>query len=815
VSGDSPAVIQFNSDGYELPVLDGDAVGTVPAILSAGTDGSNYHVIAVDVDGYTIVSDGGGSLTVDGTVAVTDGGGSITVDGTVVADQGAAGTLANGWPVKVTDGTNILGTSGNPIRTDPTGTTAQPITDNGGSITIDTTQLPAALVGGRLDVNLGSWLGSTAPTVGQKTMADSLPIAIASDQSALPVSQSGTWTVQQGTPPWAVSQSGTWTVQQGTPPWSVSQNGTWTVEQGTPPWAVAGTADSGTPVDGYPVLVAGSDGTDVRTILTAVDGTVRIDPTGTTAQPVTDNGGSLTIDTTQLPAALVGGRLDTNIGAWLGSTAPTVGQKTMVGSIPIAIASDQSAVPVSQSGTWTVQQGTPPWTVSQSGTWTVQQGTPPWSVVGAAASGSPVSGNPVLVAGSDGTNARTILTATDGTVRIDPTGATAQPVTDNGGSLTVDTSQLPAALVGGRLDVNVGAWLGSTAPTVGQKTMVNSVPIAIASDQTAIPVTDNGGSLTVDGTVTANQGTAAALSGAWPVKVTDGTNTLPTGDALARSIFTQISDATTGPVAVKAASTSPSATDKALVVVLSPNQQAIPVSSTPATSTAGLRGGVVVLGGGTSGSINPIRATTYNEQTTNAQRSVTSASANDTSAGTGARTIMITYYDSTGAGPYTETITMNGTTAVNTTNTNICFIESMIVTTVGTGGTNAGVITLYTTTGGGGTTIGTIGTGNVVAATGDGRTLWAHHYVSTGKTASITGLAVGASSQSTFHIKAKSLGIANAAEEIVSGLTTTTAAYLRTYGSPITVMGPARLLVYGVPSTNGVTMNAAIDFFES
>lgn len=35
--------------------------------------------------------------------------------------------------------------------------------------------------------------------------------------------------------------------------------------------------------------------------------------------------------------------------------------------------------------------------------------------------------------------------------------AAAVPVTDNGGSLTVDTPQLPGALVGGRLDVNIGA----------------------------------------------------------------------------------------------------------------------------------------------------------------------------------------------------------------------------------------------------------------------------------------------------------------------------------------------------------------------
>jgi hypothetical protein len=50
-------------------------------------------------------------------------------------------------------------------------------------------------------------------------------------------------------------------------------------------------------------------------------------------------------------------------------------------------------------------------------------------------------------------------------------------------------TRLPTALVGGRLDSNIGAWLGSTAPTVGQKTMANSVPTTLASDQPAVPVT--------------------------------------------------------------------------------------------------------------------------------------------------------------------------------------------------------------------------------------------------------------------------------------------------------------------------------------
>ena len=48
----------------------------------------------------------------------------VIIFGTV--DQGNPNTLANGWPVKITDGLNVLGTFANPIRIDPTGTTVQP-----------------------------------------------------------------------------------------------------------------------------------------------------------------------------------------------------------------------------------------------------------------------------------------------------------------------------------------------------------------------------------------------------------------------------------------------------------------------------------------------------------------------------------------------------------------------------------------------------------------------------------------------------------------------------------------------------------------
>jgi hypothetical protein len=153
--------------------------------------------------------------------------------------------------------------------------------------------------------------------------------------------------------------------------------------------------------------------------------------------------------------------------------------------------------------------------------------------------------------------------------------------------------------------------------------------------------------------------------------------------------------------------------------------------------------------------LQSVRATTYTEQTTNAQRSIVSSSANDAAAGTGTRQVTITYLDASGNGPYTETVTLNGTTAVNTTNTNICYIEKMDSTSVGSNGSNVGIISLKSTTAGGGTTIGTIAVGDIL-------TFWGHHYVPVNKTANITGLSIGhngtvVGSGGLFVIKGKSL----------------------------------------------------------
>ena len=73
---------------------------------------------------------------------------------------------------------------------------------------------------------------------------------------------------------------------------------------------------------------------------------------------------------------------------------------------------------------------------------------------------------------------------------------------------------------------------------------------------------------------------------------------------------------------------------------------------------------------------------------------VASTSANDDSGGTGARTIFILGTNGTG-GYASETVTLDGQTAVNTQNAYFS-IESVTVLTVGSGGVNAGNINIGT-----------------------------------------------------------------------------------------------------------------------
>ena len=125
-----------------------------------------------------------------------------------------------------------------------------------------------------------------------------------------------------------------------------------------------------------------------------------------------------------------------------------------------------------------------------------------------------------------------------------------------------------------------------------------------------------------------------------------------------------------------------------------------------------------------------ILATTYTPQITNAQRSIVSTSALDTNGGTGANQVTVTYLDAT-FNVHTEVVTLNGTVAVNTVGTNWAYIESIVVTQVGSTGTNQGTISVMTATSGGGSAWASIA---VNSGVGDNQTFYAHHYVPTGVT---------------------------------------------------------------------------------
>lgn len=101
------------------------------------------------------------------------------------------------------------------------------------------------------------------------------------------------------------------------------------------------------------------------------------------------------------------------------------------------------------------------------------------------------------------------------------------------------------------------------------------------------------------------------------------------------------------------------------------------------------------------------------------QLSVSSSSTADTSAGTGARTVTLSGLDANYA-EISETVTLNGQTAVTTTNSYLRIFR-MVVRSAGSGGQNAGVIYAGTGT----VTVGVPANKYATIAIGDNQTLMA------------------------------------------------------------------------------------------
>jgi hypothetical protein len=119
--------------------------------------------------------------------------------------------------------------------------------------------------------------------------------------------------------------------------------------------------------------------------------------------------------------------------------------------------------------------------------------------------------------------------------------AHAQPVTDNSGSLTVDAgATAPVAVrlsTGAAFIDTIPVSIAAAVSVTGTVAVSGTVAVtqsgswniaAVTSITNTVTVTGNvgiTGTPTVQGTVTGNQGSAAATAAAWPIKVTDATNT--------------------------------------------------------------------------------------------------------------------------------------------------------------------------------------------------------------------------------------------------------------------------------------------------
>ena len=240
--------------------------------------------------------------------------------------------------------------------------------------------------------------------------------------------------------------------------------------------------------------------------------------------------------------------------ASIDTKTPALGQAVMASSIPVTIASNQSAIPVTLTsttitGTVAVTQSTSPWVVSGTVTsnigttgglaldatlakLTISQGTALGTNTGAMVMASVTTAAPTYTTGQ----ISPLSMDTTGNLRVTG-GGVAQGSTTSGqsgnliqgavttASPTYTTGQTsPLSLnTSGSLRTDTTSWLGSTAPTVGQKTMANSVPVVIASDQSGINTFLD---KTITGTITALNGTVvlpingiatvnASISGTW------------------------------------------------------------------------------------------------------------------------------------------------------------------------------------------------------------------------------------------------------------------------------------------------------------
>lgn len=395
-------------------------------------DGSG-DTIQANVSGGRLHVDGSGvTQPVSGTVTVTDGAGSLNV----ICDSGCSGGTQYDQGTATTD-TDALTMAG-AVRRD-TAAVATGVAD-----------------GDRLALSTDS-VGRLRVTAADTTQPVSIAGTVATDPTDDDARVLGRTKIHDGTDTALVSGTGSLQVTcdncGGASPFADDDAFT----GGTTAIAITG----GVFDDGLADVTSGSaaapritkdralhanlrnnDGAEVGT----AGAPLRVDPTGTTTQPVSGT---------------------VSVSNYDGITRDGSGDTTQANVSGGRLHVDGSGVTQPVSGTVTVTDGAGNLTVD--GTVTANQGGAPWSVAGPAADGAAVSGNPVRIAGKDGS------------------GNTQDIATDTSGELQIDVLSLPA-----NASTNV-AQFGGTNVSTGTGAGGAGIPRVTVSNDSAVRVRDNAG----------------------------------------------------------------------------------------------------------------------------------------------------------------------------------------------------------------------------------------------------------------------------------------------------------------------------------
>lgn len=343
------------------------------------------------------------------------------------------------------------------IINNASGGSAVNIQDGGNSLTTDSTQLPSSL--------------------GQKTMANSLAVVLASDQMAIPIDSTG--------------RTVTGTISAGVRSIQINCNGmnVLTVQTSS---SVANGVSFYQSVDG--INFDSITGIDVQNLPSqfyvnsnnGIDGIWKFDVSAIKIFKVADGDGSPSSNGTVVTlfaspgAGVISGCVgplfigNSSLSALATSAAsidtktPVVGQAVMASSTPVVIASNQSPIPITGSITAT---------------------NPSVSTTGTA-----VPASATMIGGSDGTNLKAVKVSSTGVISVDGS-ATTQPI-------SAASLPLPSGASTSALQTTGNASLSSIdtkTPALGQALAAASVPVVLTAAQLT--------TLTPVSTVTSNAGT--------------------------------------------------------------------------------------------------------------------------------------------------------------------------------------------------------------------------------------------------------------------------------------------------------------------